>query len=470
LKMNKLFPRFIWIILLVSLLSPFHPVQAQAEAPYPIYIIQKGDTLTTIAQKFSVPAALLIKVNNLPNPDSLTIGSKLYIPGLEGIKGILQTSAVPVGSSLQDLALKYQLPLDQLIRINRITSPAEVFTGSNLVIPVVETSLSYYPIGGLENGQSLLEKAVQQNANPWTLALLNGASNSSQVLPGKTLFLSTTEKDSVKGSLSPLIKSIEISPLPLVQGNTITIHIKTTAPLDLQGSLANHDLHFFHLAPNDYVAMQGIYALASPGLAAFSLIAKGGSNQVYQLEDSLLLREGIYAKDPPLTVDPKTIDPANTKPEDDQIAAATRPATPDRYWTKKFSQPVDEPSCIKSWYGNRRSYNGGPFSYFHTGVDYGVCANLNIRAPAPGVVVFAGPLTVRGNAVVIDHGWGIYSGFWHQSSIQVKVGDKVETGQIIGQIGGTGRVTGPHLHWEIWVNGVQVEPLDWLENVYPLVR
>ena len=93
--------------------------------------------------------------------------------------------------------------------------------------------------------------------------------------------------------------------------------------------------------------------------------------------------------------------------------------------------------------------------------------NLNIYAPAPGKVVFVGLLTVRGNATIIDHGWGVYSGFYHQSRIDVKVGDIVETGQIIGQIGGTGRVTGPHLHWDLWVNGIQVNPFYWLDQVYP---
>jgi murein DD-endopeptidase MepM/ murein hydrolase activator NlpD len=81
--------------------------------------------------------------------------------------------------------------------------------------------------------------------------------------------------------------------------------------------------------------------------------------------------------------------------------------------------------------------------------------------------VFAGPLTVRGNATVIDHGQGVYTGYLHQSEILVSVGEMVEPGQIIGKVGGTGRVTGPHLHWEVWVGGVQVEPMDWLEQEFP---
>jgi murein DD-endopeptidase MepM/ murein hydrolase activator NlpD len=181
----------------------------------------------------------------------------------------------------------------------------------------------------------------------------------------------------------------------------------------------------------------------------------------------MLLQQGYYANDPPLSVDPATLDEANTKPEEDLIRQITAPATSDKRWDGIFRLPVDEPYCIKSWYGNRRSYNGGPYSFFHTGLDYGVCVNLNIYAPAPGTVVFSGPLTVRGNATIIDHGWGVYSGFWHQQETMVKVGDIVETGQLIGLIGGTGRATGPHLHWEVWANGVQVDPQYWLDRAFP---
>jgi len=103
-------------------------------------------------------------------------------------------------------------------------------------------------------------------------------------------------------------------------------------------------------------------------------------------------------------------------------------------------------------------------------VDYGIYSTekpFDIYAPAPGVVVFSEKLSVRGNATIIDHGQGIYSGFWHQEESYVKVGDVVTAGQLIGKIGSTGRVTGPHLHWEIWVNGVQVDPLDWLDALIP---
>lgn len=90
-----------------------------------------------------------------------------------------------------------------------------------------------------------------------------------------------------------------------------------------------------------------------------------------------------------------------------------------------------------------------------------------LYAPADGEVVFTASLVVRGNVVVIDHGWGVYSAYDHFSEILVQPGDIVRTGQTIGLGGETGRTTGPHLHWEVWVGGVQIDPADWLEQGYP---
>ena len=92
---------------------------------------------------------------------------------------------------------------------------------------------------------------------------------------------------------------------------------------------------------------------------------------------------------------------------------------------------------------------------------------MPISTAANGVVVFAGETIVRGNATIIDHGWGIFSGYYHQSESYVQTGDQVESGQVIGLVGASGRVTGAHLHWEVWVNGVQVNPMIWLEKSFP---
>jgi murein DD-endopeptidase MepM/ murein hydrolase activator NlpD len=126
------------------------------------------------------------------------------------------------------------------------------------------------------------------------------------------------------------------------------------------------------------------------------------------------------------------------------------------------------PDCTTDRFGNLRAYNNGPFDFFHAGLDLSACGNnLNIYAVAPGKVVFTQLLIVRGNYTVIDHGWGIFSAYSHQSEVKVKVGDVVQAGQLIGIIGKTGRVTGPHLDLGMWVNGENVDPLDWMDNTYP---
>jgi murein DD-endopeptidase MepM/ murein hydrolase activator NlpD len=183
-----------------------------------------------------------------------------------------------------------------------------------------------------------------------------------------------------------------------------------------------------------------------------------------------LIISGNYQRED-LYVESNTIDPLVTEPENDLVLSLTEAANPDKYWNGSFTSPAAYPDCFTSRYGTRRTYYGlntdTEIQGFHTGLDFCGGEGLPITAPAAGKVVFAGPVTVRGNATIIDHGWGIYSGFWHQSGILVKQGEMVEQGQVIGLVGGTGRVTGAHLHWEIWVNGVQVNPMDWLTNIYP---
>jgi murein DD-endopeptidase MepM/ murein hydrolase activator NlpD len=216
--------------------------------------------------------------------------------------------------------------------------------------------------------------------------------------------------------------------------------------------------------------LQGIHALAEPGLFDFELTILDDETglPVYRMLQPLLVVSGDYGFQVLNGVPPETIDPAVTAPEEELIAVLMQGATSDSWWDGAFDYPSRYYTAeFISFFGTRRSYNNGALLYYHTGLDfYG--QGVPIYAPADGRVVFAGPLTVRGNATYIDHGWGVYSGYLHQSEIYVSEGEMVEKGQVIGQVGATGRATGPHLHWEIWVGGVPVEPLDWISPGFPL--
>ena len=456
----------IFLLLLIALLfNPILPVYAQSQSDLPIYIVQPGDTLGTIAQRFGVPLNTLIDVNGISNPNDISAGMPLKIPGLEGISGTLITQPVPLGETFSSMAIRYQASPDLLARLNRVTSPQELYAGASLVLPEDKEKGIAQANAVLEPGQSVLEVSVGINENPWTAILLKNEDSQIKQIPGE-IFYSKNLDEQKFSSISPAITSLEINPIPLSQGKTTVIRVHTTKPLTLSGKLAGHDLHFFEEDKNVYTALQGVYALADPGLTNFSLNGETETGTKFSFAEMVILKAGFYPNDPPLEVDPTTIDPAVTKPEEDIIAKITSIATPVKYWNGIFKVPVDQP-IYKSTFGNRRSYNGGPYASFHGGADLVSNANSNIYAAADGVVVFAGPLTVRGNATIIDHGWGVYSGYWHQKEIKVQVGDKVKAGQLIGIIGDTGRVTGPHLHFEMIVNGIQVEPVDWLNQAYP---
>lgn len=457
---------FLAISLVVIFLSANSPVHAQDSNSQAIYIVQKGDTLGVIAIRFGVSVDSLINANKLANPNAIAAGMQLVIPGLEGINGILTTETVNIGENLLTLSLRSNLSMSTIIRLNRITSPDEVYVGSQIVIIQSKEKDLPQPVHVLEPQQTLLEVAALKNTSTWTFIDTHNLSSSQEFIPTESINMPVLANGTKQMESASCLQNVAITPLPLVQGQTTVIRVSSSSQDSVTGRLGNFPLNFNSDGDKSSVALQGIYAMTEPGLSRINIKCTRSDKLVKEISQMVLLKSG-YFPDEKLLVEPNTIDPAVTKPEDDQISNLIHNVTPTKLWKTVFRQPVDQPICYRSGFGTRRSYNNGALFSFHAGIDYGVCANLNIYAPAPGIVVFSGPLAVRGNATFIDHGWGIYSGFFHQKEMKTTVGNRVETGQLVGLIGATGRVTGPHLHWEIWVNGAQVNPLAWLEKNYP---
>lgn len=125
----------------------------------------------------------------------------------------------------------------------------------------------------------------------------------------------------------------------------------------------------------------------------------------------------------------------------------------------RFSWPVNGPITSPFGYRNDPVLGG---NRLHAGVDIGASSGTPIKAAGDGVVVMAGWNGGYGNFTLIDHGGGLATGYGHQSSIGVRVGQHVSTGEVIGNVGSTGASTGPHLHWEVRVNGTPVDPMGWV--------
>jgi len=469
----------IGFVLIVLLFAPDERGFAQENGEGgPVYVVQVGDSLWDIAQRFRVSIDELSRVNGISDPSQLVAGARLVIPGLEGIQGELVTETVPFGETLQSLSRRYGVLMETLVRLNHLTSPAELYAGSTLVIPKTGESAGASHRAMISPGQSLFELAVGERANPWEYVIGNHLDGTWDVAPGEVLHLQANGEDAQAtnnpGALPGAITQVKMDPRQFVQGKAFALQITGQEGLTLGGSLNGRTLHFFPDGSGAYVSLQGIHAMTEPGL--YTMVLTGTlpattslPDRAFSFSQSVLIRNGDYYFDPVLTVSPETIDPAVTAPEDAQWSSLALPATPQKLWAGVFQSPAPDPykDCWPSLFGNRRSYNGSAYDYFHTGLDFCGGVGTEILAPEKGKVVFAGPLTVRGNATMIDHGWGIYSAYMHQSEILVNVGDIVEPGQVIGLVGGTGRVTGPHLHWEIWAGGVQVDPLDWLAQPFP---
>ena len=458
------------ILLSFIIVSSFFVQPVAAQSSGPVYIIQAGDTLSYIASRFNVTVDELEAANPGVDPNFLSEGQEIVIPGLEGVTGVLDTEIISFGDSLRSLSRRSQVPDEQLIRLNHLVSPTELYVGISLIVPTQENQSSLSTRLTPASGESLLELAVKQNSDPWTLTSLNKLAGTWETIPGDVLYSPTGNNEQAATGLPSAFESASIEPLPMVQGATEVIRARTQNGISLSGQLVDNPLHFAD-DNGDQVALQGVHALLEPGVYPLRLEATLPDGSKQSFEQMVLATSGNYPSEEIPLNDPSTLDPAVTEPEIQNIVSITSPFTPTRYWNGLFSSPAVDPNCFTSRYGTRRTYtvinSDIEVPGFHSGLDFCGGEGLQIKAPAAGRVVFSAPLTVRGNATIIDHGWGVYSGFWHQSQTFVNVGDVVEQGQVIGLVGGTGRVTGAHLHWDLWVNGVQVNPLDWLNQEYP---
>ena len=160
---------------------------------------------------------------------------------------------------------------------------------------------------------------------------------------------------------------------------------------------------------------------------------------------------------PPKTVTPDPETAARIEREQARVADARKRDDAREDFLHGFALPV-QGARISGIYGSQRIDNGQPKAP-HMGLDMAVPAGTPIHAPAAGIVTFAEPdLILTGGTVLIDHGFGLSSSFLHMSRVDVKIGDRIAVGQVIGAAGMTGRATGPHVHWGFNWFDVRLDP------------
>jgi murein DD-endopeptidase MepM/ murein hydrolase activator NlpD len=204
-----------------------------------------------------------------------------------------------------------------------------------------------------------------------------------------------------------------------------------------------------------WVALVGIPLSTHPGLQVLEVTSATGAAQVsFEVRDRKYRTQYIKLQNQ-RQVEPNPEDVQRIEQEQARSSTALSRFTLEGEPAFALRVPV---SGVRSdSYGSRRVFNGQPRNP-HSGMDIAAPTGTQIRAPAAGTVVEAGDFFFNGNTLYIDHGYGLITMYCHLSKLGVQLGDRVTQGQVIGEVGATGRVTGPHLHWGVALNRAMVDP------------
>ncbi len=422
------------LILVVALLVPTAPIVAapptQTE-PERVYFVQVGDTLYSIALRFQVTVEALVAVNQLENPDLIQVGQKLVIPPAEEDAGSTSASGGTEASSGE---------------MTQLTSPHQ---------PQVYV---------VQPGDTLSGIAAYWGATVEELVEANGLSDPNYLRVGQELRIPGAD---LPTSYPHPFYQVQLAPLPVAQGETLLVRVKLREPATLSGEFDGRPFHFINTQQGGW-ALVGVHALQSIGAYSLILHARSRKGEEVTLTLPMRVKGGGYATEDIFLPPDRSalLDPKLVAAEEARMKVVWAELSPFPLWEGLFSLPLKE-MRVTSPFGTRRSYNGGPVSGFHTGIDLGADEGIPVYAPARGRVTLSETLTVRGNTLVIDHGVGVFSGFFHLAQSLVQTGQMVQAGDLIGYVGNTGLSSGAHLHWEMRVGGIAVDPMQWTRMVFP---
>jgi len=174
-----------------------------------------------------------------------------------------------------------------------------------------------------------------------------------------------------------------------------------------------------------------------------------------------------------LTIDPKIAAETRNEKSAQEVKEKIDPLRPIcddvAHWEGEFIMPVEGGRVRESDFGKRRHVNDSPTSYRHNGLDIGHDLGVPVMASNSGRVLIADYMIGTGNTVIIEHGFGLKTWYYHMDELNVKTGDMVKKGDIIGKVGSTGFSTGPHLHFSASVNEVYINPITLINEGIPLI-
>lgn len=454
------------MLLMMSANQPEHRLQAQDDSTPSVvmHVVAPNETLGQIAAQYGTTADAIMAANNIDDARFIDVGQPLVVPN---VQQPLPTGnfrhTVALGETLVSIAAQYAVPVQLVIERNHIVHPNRLYIGQPLIIGEIgqpNTDYGYYTVQPDDHAAHI---AARFGMTLDELIIRNHLSRPTVIVPGQRLI--------VRGiPLLPIFPlpftSLRLTPADPMQGQSVSIQFTTSTDVTVEGQFLGRA--FTPIFDNGaYHGVVAVHSFTPRGVYSLTLdfTATNGQHTHYELR--LWVGEGGYGSESINIPEDRSnlLEPSLVQEELDRVAAIMSGFDTTRRFNGLMVLPNTGP--ITSDYGTRRSYNGSPYNTFHGGTDFGGAVGSPIIAPADGIVVLAEPLVVRGNVVIVDHGWGVYTGYWHLSEIGVQAGQQVQKGEVLGLLGSTGLVTGAHLHWEMWVQGIQVDPMQWVQQAFP---
>lgn len=467
-----------WVLLFSSPL-----VQAQTDitpTPFPInetriHTVQRGENLYDIARLYGTTVEAITLANNIADPRFISVGQRLEIPNVQmGSPGIPTKYIVQPGDSLYTLAVKYGTNVDSIASLHGILNPQNLYVGEILNLrqgsdsSPLPNDIHFYIV---KEGDTVWRICTRLGLSWSDLKGLNPTLTPYTPLwVGQRLIVPSTTSSDRLVEFSLPITQLNLAPLPAYQGQTLSLQFSTASEVQASGTFMGRPLNIVSPEPNTYIALIGVHALADAGIYPLNLILRTADGLEYLQQLRVAVEDGNFQSSPEaITIDAPDksylFDPALVQSELDEVLVTMSNPSHERYFEGLWALPST--GIVTSAFGTRRIYNNDGNLSFHAGVDFGGVEGSPVTAPQDGIVVSAEAREIRGNMIILDHGWGVYSGYWHLWAINVTVGQTVKRGDLIGRLGNTGLSLGPHLHWELWVNGVQVNPLQWTQTIFP---
>jgi len=308
-------------------------------------------------------------------------------------------------------------------------------------------------------GDTLAAIADRFGMGAGELASLNSITNPDRIIAGQVLRVGSASVIAPALAGGGPLERIQFWPWPPTQGQTLAVWLEAREPMTLSVTLDGRAYPVVTRGRRGW-ALIPIPPLVEPGIESLSVDVGGARVRL-----PIPVAAGAFPSvNIPAEVSQPILDEAETvQAETARMDELFGGVTPDG-WTPRdrFQSPLAGEFPHTSPYGSRRTYGNSLTVTAHAGEDLSAAAGTPVLAPAVGTVVLAEPLFVRGNAVVLDHGGGVFTGYWHLSELNVQPGEQVAAGQRLGAVGSTGLSTGAHLHWEMRVGGLPVDPLQWL--------